>query len=210
MNTTKDPSITSQHCTLRYTTQTGVHPAFTVISQTALHGALELHEMWQLTPSLPAAPTSLNKIDEYWVECNEISFPVQLPRVFKTLTVTVNFSRMIVVVAVMVGIMVTLFSSFIWPYNTFCLLLFFKNFWRFYLFIFRERGRQGEREGEKHQCVVASHAPPSRDLAQNPGVCPDWESIQWPFGSQAGAQCTEPHQPGLSGFFDRIPIYGIY
>ena len=24
---------------------------------------------------------------------------------------------------------------------------------RYYLFIFRERGRKGEREGEKHQCV---------------------------------------------------------
>ena len=30
---------------------------------------------------------------------------------------------------------------------------------RVYLF-FRERGRKGEREGKKHQCVVASHAPP--------------------------------------------------
>ena len=28
-------------------------------------------------------------------------------------------------------------------------------FKRFYLFIFREQGREGEREGEKHQCVVA-------------------------------------------------------
>ena len=28
-----------------------------------------------------------------------------------------------------------------------------------YLFIFRERGREGEREVEKHQCVVASHTP---------------------------------------------------
>ena len=46
---------------------------------------------------------------------------------------------------------------------------------RFYLFIFRERGREGEREGEKHQCVVASHVPPTGDLAHNPGVCPDWE-----------------------------------
>ena len=46
-------------------------------------------------------------------------------------------------------------------------------FKRFYLFIFRERGREGEREGEKHQCVVASHAPPTGDLA------------------------TEPHQQGL-------------
>ena len=26
----------------------------------------------------------------------------------------------------------------------------------FYLLIFRERGREGEREGKKHQCVVAS------------------------------------------------------
>ena len=44
----------------------------------------------------------------------------------------------------------------------------------FYLFIFRERGREGEREGEKHQC--ASCAPPTGDLARNPGMCPDWES----------------------------------
>ena len=30
------------------------------------------------------------------------------------------------------------------------------------------------REGKKHQCVVASCAPPTRDLACNPGMCPDW------------------------------------
>ena len=37
----------------------------------------------------------------------------------------------------------------------FCLS--FKNFWkRFYLFIFRERVKEGEREGEKYQCVVVS------------------------------------------------------
>ena len=29
--------------------------------------------------------------------------------------------------------------------------------------------------GEKHQ-TVASHTPPSGDLAHNPGVCPDWET----------------------------------
>ena len=33
-------------------------------------------------------------------------------------------------------------------------------------------GREGEREGEKHQCVDASHAPPTGDLACNPGMCP--------------------------------------
>ena len=37
------------------------------------------------------------------------------------------------------------------------------------------RGREGEREGEKHQYVVTSHVPPTGDLAHNPGVCPDWE-----------------------------------
>ena len=68
----------------------------------------------------------------------------------------------------------------------------------FYLFIFRERGREGEREGEKRQCVVASHVAPTGDLTRNPGMCPDWESNQWPFGSEAGAQSTEPHQPGHS------------
>ena len=41
----------------------------------------------------------------------------------------------------------------------------FGFFFRFYLFIFRERGRKGEREGEKHQCVVASSVPPTGNLA---------------------------------------------
>ena len=63
---------------------------------------------------------------------------------------------------------------------------------------FRDRGREGEGKGEKHQCVVASHAPTTGDLACNPGMCPDWELNQRPFGSQAGAQSTEPHQPGSS------------
>ena len=58
--------------------------------------------------------------------------------------------------------------------------LFFKKI----LFIyFTERGREGEREGEKHQCVVASHVPPIGDPAHNPGMCPDQESNPRPFGS---------------------------
>ena len=64
------------------------------------------------------------------------------------------------------------------------------------LFIFRERGKKGEREGEKRQCVVASHTPRNGDLTCNPGMCPDWESNLQPFGLQASAQSTEPHQPG--------------
>ena len=51
------------------------------------------------------------------------------------------------------------------------------------LFIFRERGREGEREREKHQCVVASHMATTRDLACKPGMCPDWELNWQPFSS---------------------------
>ena len=72
----------------------------------------------------------------------------------------------------------------------------FISFFKFiYLFIFREG--KGGREEEKHQCVVASSMSPTRDLGRNPGVCPDWESKQWPFGLQASTQSTEPHQPGF-------------
>ena len=74
---------------------------------------------------------------------------------------------------------------------------FFFFFFKFNLLIFRERGREGEREGEKHQCVVASCMSSTGDLACNPGMCPEWESHQRPFGLQASTQCTEPHQPGL-------------
>ena len=69
-------------------------------------------------------------------------------------------------------------------------------FLRFYLFIFRERGRKGEREGEKCGCVLASHTTPTGDQVHNPGMCPDWELNQWPFGSQASTQSNEPHQTG--------------
>ena len=68
---------------------------------------------------------------------------------------------------------------------------------RFYLFIFRERGREGEREGETRQGVVASGGPPTGDLACHQGLCPDRECNQQPSGSLAGTQSTDPHKPGL-------------
>ena len=74
-----------------------------------------------------------------------------------------------------------------------CSFLVFK----IYLFIFRERGKEGERQREKYQCVVASRARPTEDLAGNPDMCPDWELTQRPCGSQASTQSTELHQPGL-------------
>ena len=79
--------------------------------------------------------------------------------------------------------------------------MFIRSHFLKYLFIFRGRGRKGERKGEKHQRAVASRALPSGDLAHNPGMCPDGESNQQPFGSQASTQSTEPHQPGQISFF---------
>ena len=53
---------------------------------------------------------------------------------------------------------------------------FLKKFLKILLiYFFRERGKEGEREGEKHPGMVASHTPPTGDLTCNPGMCPDWE-----------------------------------
>ena len=73
---------------------------------------------------------------------------------------------------------------------------FFKDF--IYLFIFRERKREGESEGEKHQFVrktlIASCPPPARDPAHKPGMCPDRELNQRLYGSRAITESTEPHK----------------
>ena len=69
------------------------------------------------------------------------------------------------------------------------------------LFIFRQKGREEERKGEKHHCVVASWGPPTGDLACNPGMYHDWESNWQLFGLHCGAQSTDPHQPGLVFIF---------
>ena len=62
------------------------------------------------------------------------------------------------------------------------------------LFIyFRQRQRVGEREGEKHQGCLSPA--PYWGPDPQPGI--DWELNQRQFGSQASAQCTEPHQPEL-------------
>ena len=81
------------------------------------------------------------------------------------------------------------------------------SFFKKYLFIFREKGKKGEREGEKLLCGrhtsirCLSHTPNWGVLAYNPGLCPDWELNQRPFGSQAGIQSTEPYHPGQTYIF---------
>ena len=71
-------------------------------------------------------------------------------------------------------------------------LWFFKKY-----FIFRERKGGRKRQRETLVCLyVVSHMSPTGDLAHNSGICPDWESNQWPSGSQNSTQLTEPHQLG--------------
>ena len=51
-----------------------------------------------------------------------------------------------------------------------------------------------EKEGKKHQCVVASRVPPSGDLACNPGMCPDLviqPATLW-FAGQRSVQGATP------------------
>ena len=72
-----------------------------------------------------------------------------------------------------------------------------KIFLRLYLFLEREERREKEREKNIDMKLVASHTPPTGDLACNPGMCPDRELNRRPFDLQASTQPTEPHQPGL-------------
>ena len=71
-----------------------------------------------------------------------------------------------------------------------------------FIYLFLERKREGEREEEKYQCVLTSCVPPTGDLARNPGMCPDWESNQRPFGSHTDTKSIELHQPGLNRKFE--------
>ena len=76
--------------------------------------------------------------------------------------------------------------------------LFLHHFIHLFFPIFRGEGREKGRERN-----IDVWLPLARPLLgtwpeQNPGLCPDWES-NWhqPFGSQAGTQSTEKHQPEL-------------
>ena len=48
---------------------------------------------------------------------------------------------------------------------------------------------------------------PHHGPACNPGMCPDWELNQQPFGSLAGAQSTEPHQPGQKFLMCNVNLF---
>ena len=83
-------------------------------------------------------------------------------------------------------------------------IYFIGTFKKIYLFIFRERGREGGREGEQHQCVVASYVgpwEPTGDLTHNQTSALDWESNWQPFDSQAGTQTLSHMNQGLLVLF---------
>ena len=70
---------------------------------------------------------------------------------------------------------------------------FFKDF----IYLFLERGKEGKREREKYQHVVASHVAPHWGPGPQPRHVP-WLGIEPATpGFIAQAQSTELHQPGL-------------
>ena len=83
-----------------------------------------------------------------------------------------------------------------WVVNCSHCCFFLKDF--IYLFLERRKRRKKERERNSDWLPLT---PPHGDLDCNPGMCPDWESNQWPFGLQAGIQSTEPNEPGLFTLF---------
>ena len=75
-----------------------------------------------------------------------------------------------------------------------CIVVVF--FLRFYLFIFRQRGREGERD-RNINVWLSLLLPPLGTWPATQACALDWKLNRRPFGSQAGTQSTEPHQPGL-------------
>ena len=72
-----------------------------------------------------------------------------------------------------------------------------KSFFFKIVFIFRQRGREGEREGKKHQCVVASGTPPTGDLAPTQ-ACALTESNWQLFGLQTALNPLSHTSQGFS------------
>ena len=73
-------------------------------------------------------------------------------------------------------------------------LIFLKDF--IYLFLERGEGREKEKDRNSNVwlplvCPLLGTWPPTQACAL------DWELNRQSFGSQAGTQSTEPHQPGL-------------
>ena len=70
-------------------------------------------------------------------------------------------------------------------------------FLKIYVFLERGEGREKERERNINVWLLLALL----QLGTSPpDMCPNWELNQWPFGSQAGTQSTEPHYLGCPPF----------
>ena len=91
-------------------------------------------------------------------------------------------------------------QTYLTCFNPLQLLFFLKIyiFLRFYLFLERGQGR----EGEKHQCVVASHVPPTGDLT--------WPATQ--ANALTGNRTSDPlvHRLALNPLSHTIQGYNLY
>ena len=81
-----------------------------------------------------------------------------------------------------------------------------------YLFIFRERGREGEREGEKHQCEREKHL----SIASSPtwNLTHDWRPTNWATLVREAGRILQaswpvcfPHLAGLFPYPALPPIF---
>ena len=97
------------------------------------------------------------------------------------------------------------FSIFSTPWASLVLSLISKYTYVFFtiLFIyFLERGEGREKERERNINVWLPLTYPLLGTWPTTQACTlDWESNWQPFGSQAGIQPTQPHQPGLYLYF---------
>ena len=87
------------------------------------------------------------------------------------------------------------------------LLYFWSSTLKNVLFIFRERGREGERGGEKHRCVrnigCLLHTL-ARDLACNPGMGPGWNLTGDLSGLRTALTPLSHTSQGWSSTFKRV------
>ena len=78
-----------------------------------------------------------------------------------------------------------------------------------FIYLFLERGEGREKEMERNISVWLPLMRPLLGIWPATQACAlDWELNQWLFGSQAGTQSTEPHQPWLNVqyflFYDKM------
>ena len=80
-------------------------------------------------------------------------------------------------------------------------------------FIFRERGKEEERERpidcERYTNLLPIEYPQLGSPTCNPGMCPDWELNQQPVSSQAGPQSNDPHQLGHKSLLTHSITFSI-